>query len=127
MIPQRRELVQACLGEVELLRVADAIVDLEPTLGRALLRRRDQHRGEVDSRHLRAALGCELRDRAGPAREVEQLVARPGREPLGDDVLDVRDRLADSLVRPVPPHHALALFQLLESHLELPLGLTSGG
>jgi hypothetical protein len=85
----RRELVEARLGKIELLRVADAIVDLEAELLGTFLRRLDERRGEIDARHARAALGRELGDRARPAGEVEQVVARLGRQSPDDRFVDV--------------------------------------
>jgi hypothetical protein len=45
--------------------------------------------GEIDARHARAALGRELGDRTRPAGEVEQVVARLGRQSPDDRFVDV--------------------------------------
>ena len=103
--------------ELEPLDVADDVVDLEPELGGALLRGLDQDGREVEPGHVRARGGGALGDRARAAGKVEPAVARPGRQPLDDDLVDVGDRLGDPLVGPVAPHHALPLLELLVRHV----------
>ena len=83
MIPTGgRDLVEASVGEVEVLGVADPVVDLEPELLGALPRGLDQDGCEVDPGDTRACGRSPLRDRARAAGQVEPAVARLGRQPL---------------------------------------------
>ena len=118
MIPQVEETMSKLpsLELVEPLAVADAVVDLETLVGRALARRVDQRRSEVDACHLRARAGGALRDRAGAAGEIEPALAGLWGQPLDDHLVNVRDRVGDVLVGPRAPHHALLLLELLERH-----------
>src|SRR5215211_3547621 len=115
----RRDLVVARVREIELLGIADAIVDVEPLLGGAAFRGLDQRRREVDSRHGRARRGRTLGDRARAGREVEPAVARRGGEPLDHKLVDVLEGVGDALVGAVAPHHALPLLQLFVCHRSL--------
>ena len=76
----------------------------------------DQRRREIDAGHVGAARRGALGDRAGAARQVQPPHAGPRIEPLDHEFVDVGDRLGDPLVGAGPPHHALALLQLLVRH-----------
>src|SRR5581483_11169819 len=113
--------VEARVLDLQALGVADPVVDLQPDRLRTRLRRLDQRRGEVDSRHPRARTRGALGD-AGAAGDLEP--AQPGRRPDGvdDRLVDIRDRLRDHLERRAPPGRALPLLQLLECHRDPPSG-----
>jgi hypothetical protein len=74
--------VEACVLEVERLRVADAIVDVEPALVCQLLRLLDQRGREVDSNDLDPFRCNEFRNGAGSAGKVENPLSRLWIEPL---------------------------------------------
>jgi hypothetical protein len=107
----------ARVGKRERLGVPDPEVDREPRLGRLLLRRLDQRRGEVDAHDVRATTGCTDREVAGAARHVQPLRALGRTGGLDDRVVDVGDRLRDMLERGAAPHKRVPFLQLLERHL----------
>jgi hypothetical protein len=120
----RREHDAACRGhgvegsvlEVEVLAVSDAVVDVEPALLRALLGGLDQGGRQVDAGHVGSSLRRELGDRTRAASEVEPLLAGFRLQPVDHELVDVRERVGDVLVRPGSPDDALLLLQLLEGH-----------
>src|SRR5581483_3179141 len=112
--------VEARVLELQVLRVSDPVVDLEPGRGCARLRGLDQGRGEVDPRHFRARTRSAFGDAAGAARDLQPAHALRQADRVDDCLVDVRNRLRDYLERRAPPGGSLPFLQLLECHRDPP-------
>ena len=122
----RADHVEAADGQFQAFAVADPVVDREAEPRRARGRGLDEHGGEVDPGHVGSPRRCALGDRAGAAGKIEPTQARPRVEPLDDELVDVRDRLGDSLIVPASPHGALPALLCGVGHVDLLISLTTG-
>src|SRR5215204_4220236 len=116
--------VEGAVLELEVLAVADAVVDAEIALFRALLGGLDEGRRKIDAGDVGSLRGCELGNCARPAGKIEPFHARLRSESVDHARVDVRDRLRDVLVGALAPDDALLLLQLFESH-RFPSSVTS--
>jgi hypothetical protein len=94
----RDDRVELAVAEGQALRVADAVLDLEPLGPRALSRRPDQILAEIDADHRGPTPRDQARGPAGSGGEVQDALARP-RGQAQHRMLDrVRDAAADLIV-----------------------------
>ena len=121
---RREHDVEARVLVGHLLGVPDVPLHLDALLRAARASRVDEDGREIHSDDVGAALCGKDRDSARAGGGVEHALAWFWVGLLDDECVDVPDRVRDALVRPVAPHHALALLQLCECHR--PLLLVSG-